>query len=79
MHDVTCLKQMGQPSLIYKFLDLASRHSIWNSKMGAAFSLGSIIHATQHLTHKVDAIVPKLYRYQFDPDPKVLFMFTPLE
>jgi proteasome component ECM29 len=35
--------EMGQPDLIYKFLDLASHHSIWNSRLGAAFSLGSIV------------------------------------
>ena len=30
---------MGQPDLVYKFLDLASHHSIWNSKLGTLLRL----------------------------------------
>lgn len=63
--------EMGQPALIYKFLDLASHHSIWNSRLGAAFSLGSIISADKELLPKLAQLIPKLFRYQFDPNTKI--------
>lgn len=63
--------EIGQPDLIYKFLDLASHHSIWNSKMGAAFSLGSIVSANRQLAPHLHTLIPKLYRYQYDPNPKI--------
>jgi proteasome component ECM29 len=63
--------EMGQPDLVYKFLDLASHHSIWNSKMGAAFSLGSIASTGDRLKPHLKKLIPKLYRYQHDPNPKI--------
>jgi len=63
--------ELGQPDLVYKFLDLASHHSIWSSKAGAAFSLGSIAAANRQLAPQLNSLLPKLYRYQFDPNAKI--------
>ena len=38
---VTVAQDMGQPDLVYRFMDLATHHAVWNSKVGAAFSLGN--------------------------------------
>ena len=34
--ELTVKVRMGQPELVYRFMDLASQHSIWNSRVGAA-------------------------------------------
>ena len=62
---------MGQPDLVYKFLDVASHHSIWQSKMGSAFTLHSLLTTNQQLKSKVQSLVPKLYLYQYDQNPKI--------
>jgi proteasome component ECM29 len=62
---------INQPDLIYKFLDLASHHSIWNSKLGAAFSLNTILKANEQLAPHLKSLIPKLYRYQFDSNEKI--------
>ena len=63
--------EMGQPDLVYKFMDLANHHSIWNSKVGAAFSLGSILSASSALAPQLHTLIPKLFRYQYDPNEMV--------
>ena len=63
---------LNQPDLIYKFMHLANHNAIWNSKKGAAFGFGSIAKkAGQQLAPYLPEIVPKLFRYQFDPSPRV--------
>ena len=62
---------MGQPDLVYKFLDVASHHSIWQSKMGSAFTLHSLLATNQSLKSKVQSLVPKLYLYQYDQNSKI--------
>lgn len=62
---------IGQPDLVYKFLDLASHHSIWNSRLGAAYSLGSIVAANKQLAPHLGSLIPKLFRYQHDSNPKI--------
>ena len=64
-------REVGQPDLAYTFLDLAGHHSIWNSKAGAAFSLGSILRASERLRPSLEALIPKLFRYRHDPDEAV--------
>lgn len=64
---------LGQPDLIYKFMDLAHHQSAVNAKRGAAFGFAAVAKlagAKLDPTH-VAALVPKLYRYQYDPNPKV--------
>ena len=62
---------MGQPDLVYKFMDVASHHSIWQSKLGSAFTLNSLLASNAQLKSKVASLVPKLYLYQYDPNPKI--------
>ena len=63
---------LNQPDLVYKFMNLANHNAMWNSKRGAAFGFGTIAaKAGEQLEPHLAKIVPKLYRYQFDPTPKV--------
>ncbi|XP_045609918.2 proteasome adapter and scaffold protein ECM29 isoform X1 [Procambarus clarkii] len=63
---------LNQPDLIYKFMNLANHNSIWNSKKGAAFGFGTLAsQAGAQLEPYLPQIIPKLYRYQHDPTPKI--------
>ena len=63
---------LNQPELVYKFMNLANHNAMWNSKRGAAFGFGTIAaKAGEQLEPHLSKIIPKLYRYQFDPTPKV--------
>jgi len=63
---------MGQPDLVYKFMHLANHNATWNSRKGAAFGFTSIAaKAGSQLEPYLPKIVPKLYRYQFDPTPRI--------
>ncbi|KAK9237680.1 proteasome stabiliser-domain-containing protein [Lipomyces kononenkoae] len=69
--------EAGDPSLIYKFMSLASSSAIWSTRKGAAFGLGSILSKTS--LDEIFAsnprlrknLVPKLYRYRYDPNTAV--------
>jgi hypothetical protein len=64
--------EMGQPDLIYRFMDLANNQAAMATKRGAAFGFASIAKlASAELAAHVPVLVPKLYRMQFDPNPKV--------
>ncbi|XP_014680930.1 PREDICTED: proteasome-associated protein ECM29 homolog [Priapulus caudatus] len=63
---------LNQPDLVYKFMHLANHHAMWNSKKGAAF--GFTVIATQardQLEPHLPKIIPRLYRYQYDPNAKI--------
>ena len=63
---------MGQPELLYKFLDLLHHQNTQNRQRGIAFSLQSIAARAQiDLTRHLGAFVPKLYRMTYDPSAKV--------
>ncbi|XP_067931568.1 proteasome adapter and scaffold protein ECM29-like [Watersipora subatra] len=63
---------LNQPDLIYKFLHLASHQSMWNSRKGAAFGFSTIAaQAGEQLAPYMSQIVPRLYRYTFDPNIKI--------
>ena len=63
---------MGQPDLVYKFMHLANYNATWNSKKGAAFGFSSIAEkAGDQLAPHLPKIIPKLYRYQYDPTPRI--------
>ena len=63
---------LNQPDLVYKFMNLANHNAMWNSKRGAAFGFGTIAaKAGEQLEPHLAKIIPKLYRYQFDPTPKI--------
>ncbi|KAK9274184.1 hypothetical protein L1049_018998 [Liquidambar formosana] len=64
--------EMGQPDLIYKFMDLANYQSSLNSKRGAAFGFSKIAkQAGDALQPHLHSLIPRLVRYQYDPDKNV--------
>ncbi|CAH2075093.1 unnamed protein product, partial [Iphiclides podalirius] len=63
---------LNQPDLLYKFMHLAHHNSVWNSKKGAAYGFHSIaVQAGAQLAPQLGRIVPRLYRYRFDPTPRI--------
>lgn len=53
-------------------MHLANHNAIWNSKKGAAFGFSSIAEkCSEHLQAHLPKIIPKLYRYQYDPTPSI--------
>ncbi|KAF7987486.1 hypothetical protein HCN44_003248 [Aphidius gifuensis] len=63
---------LNKPDLIYRFLQLANHNAVWTSKKGAAYGFSAIASvAKNELDKYLPNIVPKLYRYQFDPTPKI--------
>ena len=63
---------MGQPDLVYKFMHLANYNQTWNSRKGAAFGFSTIAaKAGDQLAPHLPKIIPKLYRYQYDPTPRI--------
>lgn len=69
--------EVGDPSLVYKFMSLARNSALWSSRKGIAFGLGSILSKSsldellasdEKLSNK---LIPKLFRYRFDPSPSV--------
>lgn len=63
---------LNQPDLIYKFMHLANHNATWNARKGAAFGFSTIAaQAGEQLAPYMQQIVPRLYRYQFDPNPKI--------
>ncbi|OEL19793.1 Proteasome-associated protein ECM29-like protein [Dichanthelium oligosanthes] len=64
--------EMGQPDLIYKFMDLANYQAALNSKRGAAFGFSKIARqAGEALQPYLNALIPRLVRYQYDPDKNI--------
>lgn len=63
--------EVGDPSLVYKFMSLARHNSLWSSRAAfGRFGLGSILSSSEVLKHN-PKLYPKLYRYRFDPNPNV--------
>lgn len=68
---------VGDPSLVYKFMSLARSNALWSSRKGMAFGLGSILSKTSldEMFSKNDKLsarlIPRLYRYRFDPNVSV--------
>lgn len=63
---------LNQPEMIYQFMQLANNNAVWNSKLGAAFGLKSISKAAKdQMKPHLEKIVPRLYRYKYDPTPKI--------
>lgn len=63
---------LNQPDLVYKFMNLANHNVMWASRRGAAFGFQSLMaHAEKELEPYLSKLIPRLYRYQFDPNPKV--------
>lgn len=63
---------LNKPEMIYQFMQLANDNAAWNSKLGAAFGLKSISKAAKdQMKPFLEKIVPRLYRYKYDPTPKI--------
>ncbi|KAL1918775.1 uncharacterized protein VTP21DRAFT_2797 [Calcarisporiella thermophila] len=63
---------MNQPELVVKFMQLANHNALWQSRAGAAFGVTAIVaQAEEELRPYLADLIPRLYRYQYDPDPKV--------
>lgn len=68
---------VGDPSLVYKFMLMAKSSALWSSRKGMAFGLGLILSKSsldEMLTsnNKLSRrLIPKLYRYKFDPSTLV--------
>ena len=64
--------ELNQPDLIYKFMSLANHNAMWTSRRGAAFGFQNLMSlAEKELEPYLPRLVPKLYRYQFDPNSQV--------
>lgn len=64
--------ELNQPDLIYKFMNLANHNAMWTSRRGAAFGFQNLMAlAEKEMEPYLHRLVPKLYRYQFDPNPRV--------
>ncbi|PWY76180.1 hypothetical protein BO70DRAFT_411153 [Aspergillus heteromorphus CBS 117.55] len=66
--------EAGDPTLVYRFMSMASNNALWTSraafsKMGIS-SIFSDSSANGYLA-KNPKIYPKLFRYRFDPNPNV--------
>lgn len=65
---------VGDPSLVYKFMALAKSNALWSSRRGMAYGLGSILakSSLEKMLQTDDRmalrLIPKLYRYRFDPN-----------
>jgi proteasome component ECM29 len=68
---------LNKPDLIYKFMHLANHNALWSSKKGAAFGFSSIAAtAREELKPHLPLLVPRLYRYKYDPNPRVQLAMT---
>ncbi|EFN52702.1 hypothetical protein CHLNCDRAFT_138705 [Chlorella variabilis] len=64
--------ELGQPDLVYRFMELANHQAAVNSSRGAAFGFASIAKlAGEQLGPHIVRIIPRLYRYLYDPNGKV--------
>ena len=68
---VSLANEVGDPSLVYRFMNMASSNAIWSSRAAfGRFGLSSILADSDYLsTNK--KFYPKLFRYRFDPNPNV--------
>ncbi|KAI9579486.1 proteasome-associated protein ECM29 homolog [Glossina fuscipes] len=63
---------LNQPEMVYQFMQLANHNAAWTSKLGAAFGLKSLSDESKaKLKPYLGKIVPRLYRYKYDPTPKI--------
>ncbi|KZF26885.1 major component of the proteasome [Xylona heveae TC161] len=66
--------EVGDPSLVYRFMSLASHNAIWSSRAAfGRFGLSNILSesSTDGYLAKNPKLYQKLYRYRFDPNPNV--------
>ncbi|KAI9674506.1 MAG: proteasome component M29 [Caeruleum heppii] len=73
--DVTALAlEVGDPSLVYRFMSMASNSALWSSRAALGkYGLGNILLGTgaQGLVTQNPKLIVKLFRYRFDPNTRV--------
>jgi proteasome component ECM29 len=63
---------LGQPDLIYQFMNLAASQAAADASRGAAYGMASVAAiAGNELRVHVQKLIPRLYRSTFDPNPLV--------
>lgn len=69
--------EVGDPSLVYKFMSLAKNSALWSSRKGIAFGLGAILDKSklssmmESNTVMAKRLIVKLWRYKHDPNTDV--------
>ncbi|KAI9832372.1 MAG: hypothetical protein M1819_004360 [Sarea resinae] len=66
--------EVGDPSLVYRFMSLASNNALWSSRAAfGRFGLSNILSesTTNGYLAQNPKLYPKLFRYRFDPNPNV--------
>lgn len=66
--------EVGDPSLVYRFMSLASHNAIWSSRAAfGRFGLSDVLSdsSVEGYLAKNPKLYPKLYRYRFDANSKV--------
>ena len=63
---------LNNSDLVYSFLSLANQNAIWNSRRGATLGFSQLMEkAMESLRPYLPTLIPKLYRFSYDPSPKV--------
>lgn len=63
---------LGQPDLIYQFMNLAAHQAAADASRGAAYGMASVASiAGDALKPHIKALIPRLYRSTFDPNALV--------
>lgn len=66
--------EVGDTSLVYRFMSLASNNALWSSRVSyGKFALSSIFtdSSAESFLSENPRLYTKLYRYRFDPNPNV--------
>lgn len=69
--------EVGNPTLVYKFMSLAKNSALWSSRKGLAFGLGAILDKEKldkllkENPNLSDRLIPKLFRYKYDPSSSI--------
>lgn len=66
--------EVGNPSLVYRFMSLAANNSIWSSRAAfGRFGLSNVLSdsSVDGYLSENPKLYPKLFRYRFDPNPNV--------
>jgi proteasome component ECM29 len=66
--------EVGDSSLVYRFMSLASSNAIWSSRAAfGRFGLSNVLSdsSVDGYLSSNPKLYPKLYRYRFDPNPNV--------
>ena len=56
-----------------RFLALSSHHALWHTRGGAGFAVEALLRgrARRQIAPHLAKLVPRLFRYCFDPAPRV--------